>query len=665
MIRFFSMSNKKKNIKASLYIWLLFLTITIGIFLGIAIGSYTSLPDVVNLESIPPSLITKIHSDDDEVIAEYSLEYRKIVSFDQIPQHLIDAIVATEDSNFFKHWGIEPKGIIRAFFKDIKTGRFSQGGSTITQQLAKVLLLTQEKKVKRKVREILLALEIEKKYSKNQILEFYFNWIFFGHNYYGVGAAAKGYFNKELNELNLGESALLAGLVRSPNRYSPFNNFKNAVIRRNYVFRRLLEEKKITETEYRIGVSEYLEIVPYKKKHYDETYFVERTRKYLEKNYGFDAIYTKGLSVHTTLNLELQNTAVKAVKDGLEKLRKRYSPKDNTENPKGKIQAALIAIETKTGQIKAYVGGEDFSESKFDCVYQAQRQPGSGFKPFVFATAFEADYRPTDIIIDSPIEHDDPTLEEPWSPRNYYETFFGPVTLRTMLELSINVASVKLLEKIGPENAVKTARSLGIKSPLYPYFSLALGAFEVNLEEMTSAFSAFANQGVRIEPTFIRYISDSNGKTIEEGNIIPHEALTPQVAFITNNILQGVIKYGTGKMASSLKGHLGGKTGTTNEYHDAWFIGYSPYITAGVWVGREEGLEPIGEKATGAVAALPIWIEFMEKALETYPDDDFEIPSGIRFVTICKEKGCIPERYCDDRFEEAFIAGTENIPRCQ
>jgi len=655
---------KGTYIKVNLCLLVFVLTVVIGVCIGASIGYYTSLPDVVSLESIPPSLITRIYSAEDEVMAEYSLEYRKIISFDELPKHLIDAIVATEDSNFFHHWGIEPKGILRAFYKDVKSGSFSQGGSTITQQLAKVLLLTPEKKVKRKVREILLALEIERQYSKNQILEFYFNWIFFGHNFYGVGAAAKGYFDKRINELSLSECALLAGLVRSPNRYSPFNNIKGAIKRRNYVLKRMLEEKMITEMEYKTAVAEPLDLAPYKQRYYNETYFVERVRKYLEKKYGFDAIYKRGLGVHTTLDLELQDTAIKAVKDGLERIKRRNEASDSPQDFTKKLQAALIAIENKTGKIIAYVGGEDFAQSKFDCVYQAKRQPGSAFKPFIFATAFEFGYSPVDKIFDAPIQFEDPTLEEPWSPQNYYGIFHGEVTLRTMLELSINVASVKLLDRIGPVNVVRTARKMGIKSPLYPYLSLALGSFEVTLEELTSAYSCFANLGVRVEPTFIRYIADPKGKIIEEGKIIPHETLSPQVAYLTNYLLQGVIDHGTGRMASRMKGHLGGKTGTTNEYHDAWFIGFSPYITAGVWVGREEGLEPIGDKVSGAVAALPIWIQFMEKALEKYPDDDFEIPAGIRFVEICKKEGCIPRDRCDDLFEEAFIAGSETIPEC-
>jgi penicillin-binding protein 1A len=651
-------------IKASLIILIVILVVIVGLCVGVSIGYYTSLPDVINLESIPPSLITKIYSEDDQVIKEFSQEYRIIVSFDQVPAKMIDALISAEDSNFFNHWGIDPKGMVRALFKNIKSGEISQGGSTITQQLAKVLLLNPEKKIKRKISEIFLALEIEKRYSKIQILELYFNWIFFGHNYYGIGAAAKGYFNKTLDQLTTSECALIAGLVRSPNRYSPFKNFNKALERRNFVLKRMLKDNKITKDEYMSAVSETLNIAPYQREYYDETYYIERVRKYLEKKYGADAIYTKGLEVHTTLDMELQDTAVAAVKDGLEKIKAQNANSKTFREAKGKLQAALIAIENKTGKIKAYVGGDDFSTSKFDCVYQAQRQAGSSFKPIIFASAIEHNFKPTDKIYDSPIQYEDPSIPGPWSPDNYDGEFHGLVTLRTILEKSINVATVKLLEKLGPANAIKTAKQLGIKSRLTPYLSLGLGAFEINLEEMASAFSTFANQGVRVEPTFMRFISDPNGKLLEEGKIDAYEAISPQIAYQTNYLMQGVIKSGTGKAASKLNAHLGGKTGTTNEFHDAWFIGFSPYITVGVWVGREVGLEPIGYKATGAVAALPIWIQFMESALKKYPDNDFEIPNGITFIKICKEDGCVPRGYCDDLIDEAFITGNEKVPFC-
>jgi penicillin-binding protein 1A len=646
--------------KIFLIVSLVMLISIIGIIVGVCIGYYTTLPDVVNLESIPPSLVTRILSDNDEVIAEFSLEYRTIVSIDAIPKKLIDAIIATEDSEFFKHIGVDPQGIIRALYKDVTTGKFKQGGSTITQQLAKVLLLTPEKKLKRKIREILLAMEIEKTYSKNQILEFYCNWIFFGHNFYGVAAASKGYFDKNLKDLTLGECALLAGLVRAPNMYSPYKNINVALNRRNFVLKRMLEDKKISKPEYESTVHETLVIAPIQKRSYDEAYFVERIRKHLEKTYGFDAIYKNGIDVHTTLNLEMQRTAVQAVKDGLERIRSRHKSGKFAH----KLQAALLAIESKTGHVKAYVGGENFAESKFDCVYQAQRQPGSSFKPFIFATAFSKGFKPTDKIVDAPTTYYNPETRTYWSPTNYYNRFFGAITLRKVLELSINVASIKLLEKVGVKNVIETARNMGIKSPMQPYMSLGLGSFEVNLEEMTTAFTAFANQGVGVQPLLIRYISDSRGKVLEEGRTDAFEALSPETAFLTSYILQGVTKSGTGASAAKLDAHIGGKTGTTNDYHDAWFVGFSPYITTGVWMGREEGLEPIGNRVSGAVGALPIWIQFMEVALKKYPDNDFEVPSGIRFIPICKDLGCRANGNCGKVIDEAFIVGSDKVPDC-
>jgi penicillin-binding protein 1A len=735
--------------------------IILSIFLAIAVGAaggmlyiYSQdLPRVSKLEEFEPSLITNVYSEEGELIGEFFEEKRILVSYSDIPQYLIDATVAKEDRRFYQHRGIDFRGIARAGLVNLRSGKSKEGASTITQQLARVLFLTPEKRIERKIKEILLALQIEKKYSKEEILRLYFNQIYYGHGAYGVEAAAQTYFNKGVKDLTLAECAMLAGLPRSPRYYSPILYPERARQRRKQVLDSMVREGKISREEADKAAEEPFKqkIAPAQKQVNKAPYFVEYVRQYLEDKYESRTVHRRGLNVYTTVNLRIQDIAVKALRQGLRELDKRqgFRPlkRDRTEEelkaelekireeewnlepqiadvlhgivksvtskkaviqmgnytgslPRermswtgrslesvlkpndfvlvkvlGKdektreltlaydqeplVEGAILALDPRTGNIKAMVGGYDFYQSKFNRATQALRQPGSSFKPFIYTTAIEKGYTPATKINDSPFVIVDPQTGEEWRPENYNHRYYGPTTLRYALEQSRNVVAVKLLRQVGINPVIDTARRMGLISPLSPYPSLALGSSEVTLLEMVTAYSTFANQGILMEPIFVTKITDRNGKILEENIARAQEILSEATASIMVSMLQGVIERGTAKKAKVLNRPLAGKTGTTNDYTDAWFVGFSPSLVTGVWVGFDEK-KKLGKDETGGKAALPIWMDFMKEALGNEPPEDFPIPSSVRVVKLDVRSGLLANNGCSGSMVlQTFKKGTE------
>jgi len=712
---------------------------------GVFAAYVQDLPTLDALEQYSPSLVTTLYSDEDEPFAAFFEQRRILVSLNKVPPYLIEALLATEDTRFYSHRGIDPRGIARALLTNLRTLRRAEGGSTITQQLAKVLFLTPEKSLARKMKEILLAFQIEREYPKDKILEMYFNQIYFGHGAYGVEAAAQTYFGKSVDELNLAEAAMLAGLPRAPNTYSPIVDKERARRRRGVVLQRMVEEGFITTEQ-----AEAAAAIPFDERAFaavrsQAPYFVEYVRQYLEERYGSYALYHGGLKVYTTLNVRLQQAAEQSLTQGLReidqqkglrlagggptarvtprrpgaplrpglvvegviqrvtargihvtvdgysgeipfkamrvaegpKLADAFHPDDRVlvrleavdHNRKTltlalaqepEMEGALLALDPRTGQIKAMVGGYDFQRSKFNRAIQARRQPGSAFKPFVYAAAFDLGLTPSTIFEDSPISFP-ATIDgeqKEWSPENYDQTFRGPVTLRQGLEHSINVVAVKLLETIGVGAATQMAHRLGIRSPIRAELGLALGTSEVTLLEMVSAYGTLAAGGVRAPPYAIRRILDSRGRVLEERFPEGQQVLRPATAATLTHVLEGVVQRGTGRSARALERPLAAKTGTTQDAADAWFLGYSPSLVAGVWIGYDT-VRSLGPHETSATLAAPIWIQFMRAALEGSPPEVFPVPDPLVPVTVNYYTGLPTYPQDPDAVTEYFLRGTE------
>ena len=752
--------------------------------LGVIVGSYKAilqnLPSISDLEEFEPNIITNIYSDDGEVIGEYAIEKRIEIAYEDIPEILINAIIATEDPRFYGHKGIDFLGMLRALKEDVKlilTPRRLHGGSTISQQLARELFLHRRQTIRRKIKEVLLSLQIEQNYSKEEILTLYCNQFNLGHGAYGVEAASRLYFGKPVSEITLEEAALITGIFRGPSVYSPYRNPEGTLRRRNHVINRLVDEKYITKEEGEAAKQTPMNVLPlYRDVSGFAAYFKEEVRKYLEQNFGADALYTQGLQVYTTLNKEYQRYAeaalvkhlhvldkrqgwrmdkINLLEMGVENLEEITGPIKNPESNEtllkswrrhslevgqiseavvlsverrnaavkvkdytGKmtnkeigwtktnnlqrlikngdiihvklasideekkelsvaleqepiLEGAFMAIDPKTGQIKAMVGGYSFDRLKFNQATQALRQSGSVIKPFLYTAALENGYTPATVIVDEPTDFEDQWSGDVWSPPNYDLKYKGAVTLRWGLEESRNIVTAKILNYISPQIGVDYCKKFGITSTIYPYPSLALGAFEVRLIELVSAFSTFPNKGVRMHPYFITRIEDKDGNVLEETLQESEEVISPQIAYIMTSLLQGVIQRGTGQIARWLKKPLGGKTGTTDDFSDAWFMGFSPSLCAGVWVGHKEGRIPIGDRQAGSVAALPIWMDFFqriieeeeklaeEKGVEFEPEAEFEVPPNLSFVEIDRKTGLLSTPFCLFPFREVFIPGTE------
>lgn len=578
-------------------------------FLGLALGSgagfffwtISDLPEIRTLETYRPIESSLVYSADNRVLADFYIERRTFLPSRQIPDRLKKAIVAIEDQRFYSHPGVDIIGILRALYKDILARKIVEGGSTITQQLIKMLFLKPEKSIVRKIKEAMISVQIEKRYTKDEILGMYLNQAYFGSQAYGVEAAAQVYFGKSAGELTLAEAAMIAGLPKAPSQHSPFRNPEKAKLRRSLVLNSMLELGSITKAEHANANLEPLPTSRFSRR-YEAPYFVEFLRQQIEVKHG-DKIYTSGMKIYSTLDFGLQQHAEAAVKHGVRYMEKRVK--------KG-VQVALIALDSRTGQIRAMVGGTDFWDTQFNRATQALRQSGSAFKPFVYATAIEAGMKPEDTILDAPISFPGGKQGSLWSPKNYDNKFSGEVSLRTALALSLNVATVRLANQLGIDNVIVFAQKCGYRSKLQPYLPTALGASDVTPLDLTAAYAVLAT-GKRVEPISYERVLSRDGLSLEEITPQTRQVLSSETVENMRDLLQAVVEQGTAQRAKELKRPVYGKTGTTNDFTDAWFVGFDDRLVVGVWVGRDNN-KPLGAKEAGARAALPIWIEFMKNA---------------------------------------------------
>lgn len=585
---------------------LVLLGVLTGILGGLVYWTVSDLPKVNAIEEYVPIESSKVYSGDGKVLAEFYYERRTFVPHYQIPDHVKKAFIAIEDVRFYIHPGIDFIGIFRALIQDIKARSMVQGGSTITQQLAKMLFLKPEKSIVRKIKEAIISIQIERRYTKDEILGLYLNQTYFGTRAFGIEAAAQTYFGKPADQLSVAEAALLASLPKAPSLYSPFRNPQKAKDRRTSVLTSMLKHKFITRDQYNRALAEPLPSSPHYRK-YEAPYFVELLRQYLEQKYG-SAIYTSGYNIYSTIDFNMQHIAEKALSDGVKNIEKRRKPG---------VQASLVAIDIRTGQIKAMVGGFDFWQTQFNRATQALRQPGSAFKPFVYVTAIEGGMTSTSVINDTPISFKGARPGQIWSPKNYDGKYHGAVPLRTALAKSLNAATVRLASWFGVKDIIDTAQRLGIKSPLQPYLPLALGASDVTLLELVQAYSVLAT-GKKMELISYNRIENRDKIVLEEIYPKQTEVLDENTVKEMQILLGAVVSEGTATKAKTLGRTVYGKTGTTNDYSDAWFIGFDERLAVGVWVGRDNH-KPIGNKETGATAALPIWMEFMKQVAADAP----------------------------------------------
>jgi len=642
------------------YALVLFAAALIGGSAGYLFSAAWDLPEIQTLEQYKPSITSRVYSANNRMIAEFFTENRTPVALSDIPDTMIKALIATEDSRFYSHHGLDFRGIARALYRNIRAKKVLEGGSSLTQQLAKILFLTPERSYTRKLKEMVLALRIEQRYTKEEILGFYLNQIYFGSGAYGIEAAARIYFNKPARELTMAECALLAGLPRSPKYYSPFKSPDAARSRRASVLNRMVAAKVITPAQAEEAKQSPLPAQPALKPAGFAPYFVEYVRQKVEERFGSSILYSGGLNIYTTLNDELQGYAEQAVRTGLGQIEARHAARKKTPGPP--LQAAFLALDPANGHILAMVGGRDFGQSQFNRATQALRQPGSAFKPLIYAVALDRGISAADLLDDTPY-----TMKidrkRSWSPENFSRTFQGRVTVRKALAQSLNVPTIRLLEKVGVPEAILYAKKFGIRSPLNPYLSLALGSSDVTLFDLTSAYSVYANHGTHLGPVSVLLVTDSSGRVMYSSDAAPEQVVKPETAFLMTNLLRGAIEHGTGWKARELGRPAAGKTGTTNDYRDAWFIGYTPTLVAGVWVGYDDH-RTIGAKETGARAALPLWLDFMKNAVAGRDTEDFSVPDGIVFREIDPATGMLSTEACKHTIREAFLAGTEPQTYC-
>ena len=610
------------------------------------------LPSIAALKDYRPSITTRVYADNNELIDEFFLEDRKVIKYEEIPKILIQAFVAAEDARFFQHGGFDMQSMSRAFFKNIEAGKIVQGGSTITQQVAKSLYLSPEKSYIRKIREALLAYKIDRYLTKEEIITLYLNHIYLGHGTYGVEAAAQGYFGKSAQNLTLPEAAMLAGLPKAPTNYSPYLHPDRAYQRQVYVLSRMVEDGYITPQEKERAIATALKFRSIKPKDKIAPYFIENIRRYIQEKYGTDVLYKEGLEVYTTLDIRMQKAARDAVEQGLKEMeeREKYEP--------GKIQGAFFAMDARTGAVKAMVGGRDFQRSEFNRATQSRRQPGSAFKPLIYTAAFDKGMTPATVIVDAPLIFPDPQQPDGvWKPQNFDRKFLGPTTLHNALIHSRNIITIKILEEIGVDYAAAYAANLGISSPISKNLSLALGTSGVTLEELVRAYGALANQGKRVQPFFIKKIVDRTGLVFEETQPKIEQVIDPRIAFMTSYVMQDVVESGTGQRVRRLGRPVAGKTGTTDDTRDAWFMGFTPSLVAGAWVGFDQE-RSMGNQEVGGRAAAPIWLYFAEKALQGTPVELFPVPEGIVFVKVDPRTGTPVKPTTRGARYECFLEGT-------
>ena len=741
---------------------LLFIVAAIlGILSGVLFAYAGDLPQVSALDDYAPSTITRVFAGNGQVIGEFATQRRVIVGYDDINPLLREGIIATEDAEFNRHFGINIWRIAVAALTDIVERRRAQGASTLTQQLARNLKdqfgLTKEKSFERKIKEAILAIEIEKRYTKREIFTIYCNQMYLGHGAYGVEAASRLYFDKSNKQLTLGEAALIAGLFQSPERQSPFVNMKRAILRRNIVLQRMADEgyvaQEVADAEKRKPVvtrgqpTQPPGIAPF---------FVEEVRKHLERQYGAKVLYEDGLSVQTTLDWNLQVLADQALERGLRRLDKRRGWRRPARNVVAEghtiegfkdrrwnapivpgdivpavvagpgraagsarlrigalhadltregfawtrrasamdlfkagdlvqaqvikvdeaagvatvsleqtplVEGAILAIDNHTGQIKAMVGGWSFTRSKFNRAVQAYRQMGSTFKPIVYTTAIDRGFTPTSIIVDAPVTYPTGTGDV-YAPHNYDHLFEGPITLRRALEDSRNVPAIKMMDTLGPKNVLDYAKRFGFSEDFPPYLPIALGAGDATLEEVTSAYTVFPNQGVRMKPFEVLKVLDRDGNLLEDNRAEPVDVIRADTAYVMTSLMRGVVQRGTAAAAASLNWPLAGKTGTVDDNTDAWFVGFDPDLTVGVWVGFDEK-KSLGSLEQGSYAALPIWMDLMKGYINGRPDKDnpptFEPPGNIVFLTVDKHTGTVTPPNTPGSITEAFISGTQPV----
>jgi penicillin-binding protein 1A len=724
-----------------------------GALVGVFLAYESDLPQVSSLEDFEPNIITQVFSADGSILGEFAIEKRVVVSFQDIPPVLRNAIVAVEDADFWKHLGINFWRIPGAALANFRSGRKAQGFSTLTMQISRLLFLTPEKTYERKIKQVILAFQIEKNFTKEEIFALYCNQVYFGNGNYGVEAASQFFFGKSIKDLSLSEAALLAGLPQNPARLSPVEYPDRALQRRNHVLDRMVEEKYISSDEGARARAEPVTLHLRKEPPSIAPYFLEEVRKYLEREYGSQRIYLGGLKVYTTLDPALQRAATDAVRKGLRILDRRsrgfvptpasvlkdgafperirldewdwgiaagdvvrgvvldsdrsvavaqigpyrarvtakeieWTRRTNVAEalPRGavapfviqslseaegrkeakvlleqepKVEGALVAMEVRTGAVKAMVGGYDFERSKFNRATQAMRQVGSAFKPFIYSAALEKmGWTPATLIVDSPISFPNPWNKTVWAPHNYDGEYWGPIPLRRALEHSRNVPAVKTLQAEGVETGIEYARKLGLTGDLPPFLPIALGAGEASPIEMVAAYGTFANQGLRMKPMLINRITDRDGNLIEENRPEAKDAIRADTAYLMTSLLRGVVERGTAVRARKLGRPIAGKTGTTNDFTDAWFIGFEPSLAAAVWVGYDEKRETLGPREEGARAALPIWMDFWAEAMKDKPKEDYPIPGNIVFVPV-DDMGRPARPGMPGVEMEAFVAGTE------
>jgi len=691
---------------------LLLVSASVGAGAGLLLVYSTDLPQVDELERYRPSAVTQLYDAQGRVIGTFALQRRVIATYDDYPQVLRDALVSIEDKDFYKHSGINLWRIAGAAYRDIESGGRVQGASTLTMQLARNLFLSPDRSFHRKIEEALLAIQIERRFTKPQIFTLYANQIFLGHGAYGFEAASEYYFSKPARQLKLEEAALLAGLPKAPQIYSPINHPDRAQKRRNLVLNAMLEDGKITAAQAVEAKAKPIQLNVQKDPNSLAPYFVEETRRYLEGKYGSDQVHEGGLRVYTSLDMDMQRAARQAILEGLAAYERRhgwhgdlanvvvlgqhvdtYEDPDWDEEPEvngyihavvtavstsaaqirfgprtatipgadvvwtrrrlpallalgdivyvkvlsldpgGKAhvsleqdsgaQGALVAIDNATGQIKAMVGGRDFNLSKFNRATQALRQVGSSFKPYVYTSVIDQGGSPDETVLDAPVTFQTPS--GPYAPHNYDEKFEGTITLRRALAQSRNIPALKLADRVGIKTVIDYAHRFGVTATLPPYLPVALGSAEISLIEQTSAFSVFPNDGVRITPRYITKVTDYEGRVLEEDYPDIKDVVSSRTARIMTSMLREVVLHGTAIAAAKMPYPLAGKTGTTNDFTDAWFVGFSPSLTCGVWVGYDEK-KSLGAKETGAHAALPIWIQFMNAALAGKETGEFQPP---------------------------------------
>ncbi|MEO0283218.1 MAG: PBP1A family penicillin-binding protein [candidate division WOR-3 bacterium] len=616
------------------------------------------LPPIEMIEGYKPPVSTQIIDDEGNVIFEYYFEKRKYVKLNDISPYVIKTFITLEDKKFFKHFGIDPLRLLKATYNNLISRRFVEGASTITQQLARNMFLTMEKTINRKLKELVLALIIESKFSKDEILEKYLNQINFGNGVYGIETASLYYLDKKAKDLTLSESAFLAAIPRSPTYYNPYTNFENTIKRQKKILNLLFKNKVITKEEYEKALKEKIVLKPKEslKKRF-AAYYLEEIRKYIEGAYGEDFIYKEGIKIYTSLNSNIQKVCENVVDSLIGIIEKGVRRKG--KNDTLPLQIAVVAIENKTGEIKALIGGRDFFKSQFNRAIQAKRHIGSAFKPFYYLAAIENGYLPTDYLYDLPVTIEDDGSGKPWYPGNFDGKFMGRVTLRQALAHSRNLASVRLLQEVGTSTAIEYARKLGIESYVPNVLSISLGAAELTPLEVTHAYSTIANYGKKMDLIMIKKIEDVYGNIIFERKPSGKQVIDSQSVYILIHMMKSVMNNGTGVEARTKYGFYlpcAGKTGTTDNFTDAWFIGFVPEITIGVWVGFDS-LRTIAYNASGALFALPFWTEIMKRL--PLKGEDFKIPSGIVIDTVCVESNLKRTPYCPKVREEVFIKGTE------